>query len=57
MMESLVHLFGQIDYMTIFILMAMESSILPVPSELVMIPAGWLVSKGELDPVLAVLAG
>lgn len=57
MMESLIHLFGQIDYMTIFILMAMESSILPVPSELVMIPAGWLVSKGELDPVLAVLTG
>ena len=55
MLESLVHLFGQIDYTAIFILMAMESSILPVPSELVMIPAGWLVSTGQLDPILAIL--
>lgn len=51
-----MHLFGQLDYTAIFILMAMESSILPVPSELVMIPAGWLVSTGQLDPILAILA-
>lgn len=56
-MQSLIDLFGQIDYITIFILMAMESSILPVPSELVMIPAGWLAAVGNLDPYLAVLAG
>lgn len=55
MMQSLVSLFGQMDYTAIFILMAMESSILPVPSELVMIPAGWLVSTGQLDPILAIL--
>lgn len=56
-MESLVHLFGQMNYMTIFILMAIESSILPVPSELVMIPAGWLASTGQLNPYIAVLVG
>lgn len=56
-MESLVHLFGQMNYMTIFILMMMESSILPVPSELVMIPAGWLASTGQLNPYLAILVG
>ncbi|MBF0261200.1 MAG: DedA family protein [Magnetococcales bacterium] len=39
---------GQLDYFAIFVLMAMESSIFPVPSELVMIPAGYLVSTQKL---------
>jgi membrane protein DedA with SNARE-associated domain len=44
-------------YTEIFFLMALESSLFPVPSELVMIPAGYLAAKGQLDPVLATLAG
>lgn len=52
----LLALMGQLDYTAIFLLMAMESSILPVPSELVMIPAGYLVSTGQLDPWLVTLA-
>ncbi|MBF0311118.1 MAG: DedA family protein [Magnetococcales bacterium] len=44
----LLELLGQLDYTAIFLLMAAESSILPVPSELVMIPAGYLVSIGKL---------
>ncbi|MBF0273592.1 MAG: DedA family protein [Magnetococcales bacterium] len=39
---------GQLDYWAIFVLMAAESSIFPVPSELVMIPAGYLVSTQKL---------
>ncbi|MBI2383367.1 MAG: DedA family protein [Gammaproteobacteria bacterium] len=37
--------------------MALESSLFPVPSELVMIPAGYLARAGSLDPVLAAVAG
>lgn len=37
--------------------MALESSLFPVPSELVMIPAGYYAVAGKLDPLLAVLAG
>lgn len=37
--------------------MALESSLFPVPSELVMIPAGYLAAAGKLDPVLATLCG
>src|SRR5688572_20351346 len=37
--------------------MALESSLFPVPSEVVMIPAGYLAATGQLDPVLCVLAG
>jgi membrane protein DedA with SNARE-associated domain len=51
----LMELLGQLDYLPIFLLMAAESSILPVPSELVMIPAGYLVSVGKLDPWLVSL--
>ncbi|MFA7095181.1 MAG: DedA family protein [Gammaproteobacteria bacterium] len=47
---------GQLDYLAIFLLMAAESSILPVPSELVMIPAGYLAATGKLDAWLALLA-
>lgn len=49
----LLELMGQLDYLAIFLLMAAESSILPVPSELVMIPAGYLAATGKLDPWLA----
>ena len=54
--DTLLSFFGAMSYVDIFILMAMESSILPVPSELVMIPAGWIAQSGWLDPWLATLA-
>src|SRR3989441_12103444 len=37
--------------------MAVESSILPLPSELVMPPAGYLAAKGEMSFVVAVACG
>jgi len=53
----LQELVAQLGYAEIFLLMALESSLFPVPSELVMIPAGYLAAKGQLNPVLAVSAG
>jgi membrane protein DedA with SNARE-associated domain len=46
-----------LGYPGIVLLMAIESSVLPLPSELVMPPAGYLVSKGHMHAGLAVAAG
>lgn len=60
-MEALVEwitgLYSGLGYLDIVVLMALESSLFPVPSELVMIPAGYLAATGQLDPVLCVAAG
>lgn len=53
----LVETIGALGYPGIFLLMAMESSIIPVPSELVMPPAGFLAYQGRMNPWLAILAG
>jgi membrane protein DedA with SNARE-associated domain len=47
----------RLGYPGIVILMAIESSIFPLPSEIVMPPAGVLVAQGRMDAVLVVLAG
>lgn len=43
-------------YTGIFILMALESTVLPVPSELVLIPAGYLAHQGQMNFWLIILA-
>ena len=41
----------------VFVLMLLESACIPVPSEVVMLYAGYLVSTGQLGLVVAVTAG
>ena len=48
---------GALGYPGIFLLMAMESSVIPIPSELVMPPAGYLAHQGELNLWVAILCG
>ncbi len=53
LLQTLLH----IGYPGIIALMALESSILPVPSELVMPPAGYWAAKGQMSFPLVLLSG
>lgn len=56
LIDKIVFLVGKLGYLGIFIGMALESTFLPVPSEIILIPAGVLIAKSEFSffPVLAV---
>jgi membrane protein DedA with SNARE-associated domain len=53
----IVNTVGDLGYIGIFIMMFLESSFFPFPSEVVMIPAGYLASKGEMNIYAAILSG
>jgi len=53
----LLSIINELGYLGIFIGMALESSFFPFPSEIILIPAGVLVAKGEMTFVLVFLAG
>jgi membrane protein DedA with SNARE-associated domain len=44
-------------YWGIFLLMFLESTFFPFPSEIIMIPAGYLAYKGEMNLYIVVLMG
>ncbi|MCF8007220.1 MAG: DedA family protein [Methylovulum sp.] len=53
----LINIISSMGYLGIFTLMAMESSIFPIPSEIVMPPAGYLVQQGKMNLTLVILSG
>lgn len=57
LMTGLVNAINRMGYLGIVLLMAMESSVLPVPSELVMPPAGYLAARGQMNLWIALLCG
>jgi membrane protein DedA with SNARE-associated domain len=48
-------LLGNLNYGTIFFLMLLESTVVPVPSELVVAPAAYHAASGQLNVVLIIL--
>ncbi len=53
----LITTIGSMGYTGIFLLMALESSLVPIPSEIIMPPAGYLVQQGKMNMALVILSG
>lgn len=54
-MNWITTLLGNLNYGTIFVLMLLESTVIPVPSELVVAPAAYHAAGGNLNVLLVVL--
>jgi membrane protein DedA with SNARE-associated domain len=48
---------GHINYWTVILLMTVESSFIPFPSEIVVPPAAWKAAQGEMNLFLVIGAG
>ena len=57
-LQDLVYnLILKFPYFWIFVFMTLESSFFPFPSEIVMIPAGYLAFKWKINLFIAILVG
>lgn len=56
-MKWLVETVGALGYPGVFVMMALESTFVPIPSEAVMIPAGYLVQQGRMDFAISLIMG
>lgn len=55
--DFIVNIAREFGYLGIFIMMFLESTFFPFPSEVAMIPAGYLAAKGEMNLGVAIAVG
>lgn len=55
--QFLISFINEIGYFGIFIGMFLESTLMPIPSEAIMIPAGIAASAGTMNIYIAIIAG
>jgi membrane protein DedA with SNARE-associated domain len=57
LIEIITGFIGSLGYPGIFILMILESALIPIPSEIIMPFSGFLATTGKLEPLGVVIAG
>jgi len=57
LIQWLVQTIGALGYPGIIVLMALESSFFPFPSEVVIIPAGYLAQQGQMNLAAVIASG
>jgi len=55
--DFIVNIAREFGYLGIFIMMFLESTFFPFPSEVAMIPAGYLSAKGDMNLTLSIVVG
>ena len=55
--SDLSHFFMGMGYLGIFIMMTLEASFIPFPSEVALLPAGYMIGAGKMSFIPAILAG
>ena len=55
--NMVVELVSQFGYLGIFIMMFLESTFFPFPSEVAMVPAGYLAAKGDMNLIISIVVG
>lgn len=53
--EYIYHLFQTVDYWAIFVMMLIESSMLPFPSEVPMLAIGIQAARGTMNPLVGLV--
>lgn len=57
LIQQFLLFFERSSYFGVFFLMALESTIVPIPSEIIIPPAAYLASKGKLSLIGVIFAG
>ena len=57
LLGSLVEFVNVLGYFGVYFYMLLVGTFIPVPSEIVLLPAGYLASQGEKNLYLLILAG
>lgn len=55
--DWIVNTVSSLGYPGVFVLMLLESSFIPFPSEVIIVPAGYLAFKGEMNIIIVILCG